>query len=108
MDFNADIAIRSLWQQQEHEQRIIPLDDIRAKAERLDAKARRWRSGTVLLFVLVMMIEGVQVWMETAPLERAGDALTIAALLYIAYRYRRQRMAAPPVALGSTNSLEFY
>ena len=41
-------------------------------------------------------------------LERAGDLLTIAAFVYIAYRFRKYRLAAPPVALGRTNSVDFY
>jgi hypothetical protein len=46
--------------------------------------------------------------MQEALLERAGDSLTIAALVYVAYRFRRQRAAAPPAALASTNCVEFY
>jgi hypothetical protein len=108
MDINSDVAVCRLWQQQEREERVMPLDEIRAKAEGLDAKARRWRSVTALLFVVLVIGEALQVWLQEALLERAGDSLTIAALVYVAYRFRRQRMAAPPVALGRTNSVEFY
>lgn len=108
MDTNSDIAVCKLWQQQERKERMMSLDEIRAKAERLDAKTRRWRVVTALLFMLVLIGEAFQVWMQEALLERAGDSLTIAALVYVAYRFRKQRMAAPPVALGSTNSVEFY
>ena len=108
MDNNADIAVCRIWQQQEREEGTMPLEDIRARAERLDAKTQRWRALTAALFVLVLIVEGFQVWMEEALLERAGDSLTIAAFVYVAYRFRRQRMAAPPVALGKTNSAEFY
>ena len=86
----------------------MPVDDIRTKAERLDLRTRVWRTFTVLLFILLVIVETVQVWIQEAPLERAGDSLTIAALLYVAYRYRRHWMAAPPVTLGTTNSVEFY
>ena len=86
----------------------MPVDEIRAKAEHLDARTRRWRSFTEVLFILLVIAEAVQVWRQEALLERAGDSLTIAALLYVAYRYRRQRMAAPAVALGRTNCVEFY
>jgi hypothetical protein len=50
----------------------------------------------------------VEVWLQEAVLERAGDLLVMAALVYVAYRYRTQRLAAPPVVLGRTNCLEFY
>jgi hypothetical protein len=108
MDLNSDIAVCRLWQQQQREERMMPLGEIRAKAERLNAKTRRWRSVSALLFIVLAISEALQVWMEEALLERAGDSLTIAALVYVAYRFRRRRMAAPPVALGTTNSVEFY
>jgi hypothetical protein len=59
-------------------------------------------------FILVLIVEAWQVWRGEEMLERAGDLLTIAAFVYIAYRYRKHRLAAPPVALGRTNCLEFY
>jgi hypothetical protein len=108
MDQDADAAVYTIWQQQEREEEMMPLDEIRAKAERLDAKTRRWRGATAALFILLVIVEALQVWREEALVERAGDSLTIAALLYVAYRFRRQRMAAPPPVLGRTNSLEFY
>jgi hypothetical protein len=108
MESNADVAVRTLWQQQEREEPVIPVDEIRAKAEHLDARTRRWRSFTEVLFILLVITEAMQVWRQEALLERAGDSLTIAALLYVAYRYRRQRMAAPAAALGRTNCVEFY
>jgi hypothetical protein len=108
MDQNADVAVYAIWQQQEREEEMMPLDEIRARAERLDAKTRRWRGVTAALFILLVIVEALQVWREEALLERAGDSLTIAALVYVAYRFRRQRLAAPPVALGRANSIEFY
>jgi hypothetical protein len=50
----------------------------------------------------------VEVWLEEAVLERAGDLLIMAAFVYVGYRYRKQRLAAPPVILGRTNCVEFY
>jgi hypothetical protein len=108
MDTNSEIAILRLWQQQEREERLMGIDEIRANAERLDTRSRRWRSFTVLLFVLLVIAEARQVWMQQATIERVGDSLTIAALVYVAYRFRRQRTAAPPLALGRTNCVEFY
>src|SRR5262245_15510690 len=104
MDSNADVAFCRLWQQQPREERMMPLDEIRANAAQLDARTRRWRVFTTLLFVLLMIVEALQVWRQEALLERSGDSLTIAAMAYVAYRFRKQGMAAPPVALGSTNS----
>ena len=105
---NVDTAVLTLWQQQEREERLMPLDDIRARAERLDARTRRWRVVTGLLFLLLVTAEALQVWIQESLLERAGDSLTIAALVYVAYRFRKQRLAASPLTLGRTNAVEFY
>ena len=86
----------------------MPLDNIRAKAMRLDRKTRRWRIGTVSLVILIVIVEAWQVWRGEDVVERSGDPLTIAAFVYVAYRYRKQALAAPPVALGETNCVDFY
>ena len=86
----------------------MPLDDIRTKAERLDKKTRRWRLATAVLFALLLIKGALEVWIQEGILEKAGDLLLMAALVYTAYRYRKQRLAAPPAALGRTNCLDFY
>ena len=108
MDNNTDVAVWMVWQQQEGEEPPMAVDQIRAKAEHLDTKRRRWATLTALLFVVILIVEARQVWIQEALLERAGDSLTIAALVYVAYRFRRQRASAPPVALGTTNCVAFY
>jgi hypothetical protein len=108
MESNADAEILGLWQTQASEEQMVPLDEIRTKAERLDTKARRWRVVSAVLFILVVIWEAWQVWVQEELLERAGDALTIAALVYVVYRFRKHRLTAPPVARGRTNCLDFY
>jgi hypothetical protein len=108
MESSADTEILRLWEQQSRAEQIMPLDDIRTKAERLDTKTRRWRAATAVLFVLLLIKGALEVWIQEGMLERAGDLLLMAALVYIAYRYRKQRLAAPPVALGRTNCVDFY
>jgi hypothetical protein len=108
MASKADTEILRLWQQQASEEQMMPLDDIRTKAERLDTTTRRWRVVTAVVFILLLIKGAFEVWMETETLERAGDLLLMAALVYVAYRYRTLRLAAPPVALGRTNCREFY
>lgn len=108
MDNNTDAAIWMVWQEQEGEEPTMAIGEVRAKAEHLETKRRRWATFTALLFVLIVIVEALQVWIQEAALERAGDSLTIAALVYVAYRFRRQRAAAPPVALGTTNCVAFY
>jgi hypothetical protein len=108
MDSSSDAKVWTLWQEQAREEPMMPLDAIRTKAERLDAKTRRWRVATAVLFILLVIWEAGQVWIQEETLERAGDLLTIAAFVYVAYRFRRHRRAAPPVALGKTNCVDFY
>ena len=107
MDSRSDAEVWTLWQEQAAED-PVPRDEIRTKAERLDAKMRRRRVVTAVLFILLLIKGALEVWTQTETLERAGDLLLMAALVYIAYRYRKLRVAAAPVALGSTNCHEFY
>ena len=100
MNSHSEVEVLALWQQQAREEPIVPPDDIRARAERLDAKSRRWRAWTALLVIVLLIKGAVEVWLQEAVLERAGDLLIMAALVYVAYRYRKQRLAAPPVTLG--------
>ena len=86
----------------------MPLSEIRTKAERLDTKTRRWNAVGAVSIVLLVIAEVWQVWINAELLERTGDVLTIAALLYIAYRYRTHHRAPRSAALGITNCVEFY
>lgn len=108
MTSNADDDLRGLWQKQNKSAKPIPLAEVRAKAERLDAHTRRWRVITALLFTVLLIGGAVEVWLQKETLERAGDVLSMAALVYVAYRFRTQRLAAPPVALGRSNCVVFY
>ena len=108
MDGNVETDLMSLWQKQAREEPLVRLDDVRTKAERLDRRTRRSHALGVLLFIFIVSWEAWQVWTGDEVLERAGDLLTIAAFVYIAYRFRRYRLTAPPVALGNTNCLDFY
>jgi hypothetical protein len=107
MERSAATEILRLWQLQEREEQIMPLDDIRTKAQHLDARTRRSQFVTGALCLLLVIVEGWQVWRGVDPLERTGDLLTIAAFVYVAYRFRKFRLAAPPIALGRTNGADF-
>lgn len=108
MDSNPDAEVLSLWMAQPRPAQAVRLDDIRARAERLERKTRRWRVVTTLLFVLLLIVEAWQVWMDEEVLERAGDLLTIAAFVYVAYRFRKYGSTASAATLGSSNCVEFY
>ena len=55
MESKADTEILRLWQQQAREEQMMPLDEIRTQAERLDTKTRRWRVVTAVLFILLLI-----------------------------------------------------
>ena len=99
MSTNTDVEVLALWQQQAREEQIVPLDDVRTKAERLDAKSRRMRVWMSLLFIMLLIKGAMEVWFQVGILERAGDMLMMAALIYAAYRYRTRHLAAAPVGL---------
>lgn len=107
MSGNAE-SIHQLWLAQTREEAAMPLDDIRAKAQRLDSKNRRTKIVTWTVVLLAIAGDAWSVWYHTELLLRAGNLLTIAAFVYIAHRYRKHMRAVPPAVLGQTNSYEFY
>jgi hypothetical protein len=64
--------------------------------------------ATAVLLALLLVKGALEVWSQEGMLENAGDLLLMAALVYTAYRYRKQRLAAPPAGLGRTNCVDFY
>ena len=93
--------IRRLWHDQPRKEHAMSIDEIRTKADRFTRKVRRWNIVTAVLFVLAIVLESWQVWREPALLERVGDLLTIAALVYVMYRYRDYAIVEPlPAGLG--------
>src|SRR5262245_18815213 len=102
-------GIERLWRDQTREERGMPIDDIRSKAERFDQKSRRWNIFTGALFVVLIAVETWQVWIERELLERVGDLLTMAALAYMLFWFRRYATGRFDSArLGRTGSVDFY
>ena len=105
-EFQADVL--AIWQEQARDEQLIRTEDVRARAEHMNTQNRRWRLTLTPLFALIVMWEAWQVWTGTELVERAGDLLTITALMYVVFRFRKYRAEVSPVALGRTNSIEFY
>jgi hypothetical protein len=105
-----DREMARLWQAQPREEHTMSLAEIRAKAERFEAKTRRWnRVGGASIVVLVIANAVEVLWPGQDILERTGDLLTIAALLYVAYEYRKRgRMASMPEGLALTSCIDFH
>lgn len=108
MNSESQVDVFTMWQEQAREARPIHAEEIRVKAEQLDTETRRWRVILTPLFMLITMWEAWQVWTGTEFVERAGDLLTIAALLYVVHRFLKHLSTVGPAARGRTGSIEFY
>jgi len=107
MERKPDTTIEKAWQQQPRETAPFSVDDIRAKAQHFEAKVRWWRNVGGAALIVAVIAEIVQVWVGRDIVERSGDLLTIAAILYIAYEYRKHDRSAPE-RLGRTRCVDFY
>jgi hypothetical protein len=95
MDKKPETAIENVWQQQPRETRRLAIEEIRARAERFDARVRWWRSVGAAVVIVAVIAEILQVWYGNDSVERTGDLLTIAAFFYIAYEYRQYSLSIP-------------
>jgi hypothetical protein len=87
----------------------MSIDVIRAKAEQCERHVRRWKFVGAVALVLIVVAEAWQVWSHPELLERVGDGLTTAALIYVLYRFRPYAATqAMPASLGLTSSVDFY
>jgi hypothetical protein len=101
--------IRRLWHDQPREEHTMSIDAVRSKAQRFEQKVRRWNLAIGVLFVLVLLLEALQVWSQRDVMERTGDLLTSAGFIYLIFRFRgRLSMDSAPVGLGLTTSIDFY
>src|SRR5262245_56179019 len=95
-----------IWRQQtgRHDVRV---DEIRSKARALNARVQRWNLVGGVTFALLIVKNVWEVAVDSDVIERSGDALLLAGLLYVAYRFlRHARATARPAALGETTCVE--
>ena len=87
----------------------MSVEIIRAKAERLEQRVRSLNIATAGLFAAVIAVETWQISRSGELLERVGDLLTIAAFVYVAFRFRGNvAVQSMPAGLGLTGSVYFY
>ena len=98
-----------LWRGQPREEHQLSVENIRAKAERLERRVRSLNIATAALFAAVTSLEMWQISRSGEVLERVGDSLTIAAFVYVAFRFRGNvAVQSMPAGLGLTGSVHFY
>jgi hypothetical protein len=98
-----------LWRQQSQPPQPMPLDEVRVRAAAFDRRVQRWRTIGGVLFALLIAKNAWEVWIAPDALERAGDLLLLAALLYVGYWFRAHaRAETSPAALGRATCVEHY
>ena len=85
----------------------MSIDVIRARAHEFDVRNRVTGALTGLLLLVILGLEAWQIWVTTEILERVGDLLTVAAIVFTSYQFRHY-YAPMPAALGQTASVDFY
>jgi hypothetical protein len=101
-------AIGQLWRQQPQERQTMSLDEIRTRAREFDMRVQRWRLVGGVTVALLLAKNVWEVWTDTELLERAGDLLMLAALVYIVFRFLRHARAETASTLGVTSCVEHY
>src|SRR5687767_6528854 len=98
-----------LWRSQPREEHQMSVENVRSKAERLEQRVRALNLATAALLAAVILVEAWQIWRSREIVERIGDLLTIAAFLYVAFRFRGSvGVQSLPAGLGLTGSVHFY
>ena len=106
---NEHASIEQVWREQPHGRQAMTLDEIRTKARKFERKVQRWRSVGGLTVALLIAKNAWEVWRDTDVIERAGDLMMLAALLYVVFRFARDaRATTAPATLGQLGCLEHY
>jgi len=108
--------LRIIWQQQERREPPVTLDQVRARARRVEAKVDRrnlleYVAGVVALLIVtgVGMSGGAALWSGPRLLVSVGLILLLLGLAYVLYQlHTRGSWRAMPGELGTTDSVAFH
>ena len=104
-----NVNLQQMWHEQPREERAMAVNEIRVRAQRFDQRVRRNNVITALLIVVIVGFELWQISIERELLERVGDALTIAAFVYLGYWYRQHTLGQmTPAGSATTPSVDYY
>ncbi|HUI58435.1 MAG TPA: hypothetical protein VLY04_25865 [Bryobacteraceae bacterium] len=101
--------MRGVWQKQSAEDSAVSLEEVRRQARRFRGTIF-WRNvREFLVLALLTAWFGLYAWKSPFPVMRAGNALTVAGLLYAAYQlHKRASAAAAPADMARKTCLGFH
>lgn len=103
-----DDELKRLWQQQPVSVAAPALDVVKAEALRLDGRVRVRNAVEYAACVLVFGVFSFYLFVFTSPLMRLGSALTLVAIVFVAWQlHRRASSQALPQAAGEQAWLPF-
>ena len=106
---NERTGIEQMWREQPHGRQAMSIDEIRTKAREFERKVQQWRRVGGLTVALLLAKNVWEVWRDTDVIERAGDLMMLAALLFVVFRFVRDARAhSMPATLGQLSCLEHY
>ena len=101
--------IRRLWRDQPREEVRMSIDELRSRSGQLQSRVHRWKSLTIVVFLIAIVGDTWTVFASDEFLDRVGNLLTLAAIFYLAYQFRGYRpIDSMPAGLGLTASRDFY
>jgi uncharacterized membrane protein YdcZ (DUF606 family) len=101
--------IRNVWQNQPLENRPMPIDEVRSKAQQFEKRVSRRNLREYIGGAIGIAIFTFYVFKFPSPMARTGSLLIIAGLVVIMIQiYKRASPGRLPVDLALTASLEFH
>ena len=101
--------IRNVWQNQPLENKPMPLDEIRGKAQQFEKRVSRRNLREYIAGAVGLAIFTLYLFLFPSPMARAGSLLVIAGIVVIMIQiYKRASPGRLPADLALTASLEFH
>jgi apolipoprotein N-acyltransferase len=98
--------VRETWQSQREEAMIFTAEELRVRSERFAKQLRRRNSVEYGAAAVIVLVNGLYLWLFRSMLMRVGSALMIAGVLYVVVQLRRQGSAGS-VQWAAAPSLDF-
>jgi hypothetical protein len=108
-DVSHDNDAQALWQSQPRGEPVISLEEIRARARRMERRVARRNVREYVALPIVVAAFGSVIWVGPTSSMRVGAGLIIAAAVFVVYRiHRRGTATSLPADLASNSALHFH